>query len=178
MAILTGQSCWALVALRLCLNIILQTCSLSPSQREPFLRSAALRQDVILDRRVFSLPQIIFILCLPLKLCNWIQNLNDNKVKLSEHFICLILVCDVFYVITSVMTLVMILVRTNHHCLKVGRHICSNEARALLKNIRQLTNIMYDWRKGREEKTRLWFTLLVAYQLIFLFYFYVLYSFS
>jgi hypothetical protein len=119
-----------------------------------------------------------FILCLPLKLCNWIQNLNDNKVKLSEHFICLILVCDVFYVITSVMTLVMILVRTNHHCLKVGRHICSNEARALLKNIRQLTNIMYDWRKGREEKTRLWFTLLVAYQLIFLFYFYVLYSFS
>jgi hypothetical protein len=39
----------------------------------------------------------------PLKLYNRIQNLNCNKVQPSEHFICLILVCDVLYVITSVM---------------------------------------------------------------------------
>jgi hypothetical protein len=39
----------------------------------------------------------------PLKLCNQIQNLICNKVQLSEHFIYLILVCDVLYVITSVM---------------------------------------------------------------------------
>jgi hypothetical protein len=43
------------------------TCSLSPSWREPFLRLASLVQDVILDRRMFSLPQIIFILNLLLK---------------------------------------------------------------------------------------------------------------
>jgi hypothetical protein len=35
---------------------------------------------------------------------------------------CLNLVCDVLYVITSVMSPVMILVKTNHHCLRVGRH--------------------------------------------------------
>jgi hypothetical protein len=38
-----------------------------------------------------------------LKLYNQIQNLNYNKVKFLEHFICLILVCDVLHIITLVM---------------------------------------------------------------------------
>jgi hypothetical protein len=66
--------------LRLCLDVVLQVCSLSPSRHEPFLRSASLRQGAILNRRVFSLLQIIFIFYLPLKLCNQIRNLNYNKV--------------------------------------------------------------------------------------------------
>jgi hypothetical protein len=45
----------------------LQVCSLSPSQHEPFLRSASLGQGAIPDRRVFLLPQIIFIFYLSLK---------------------------------------------------------------------------------------------------------------
>jgi hypothetical protein len=101
--------CWRvsfaeLYLLRLCLNVVLQVCSLSPSRRKPFLRSASLGQGVILNRRVFSLLQIIFILYLPLKLCNWIRNQNCNNVQLSKHFFCLILICDVLCVITWVMT--------------------------------------------------------------------------
>jgi hypothetical protein len=56
--------------LRFCLDVVLHVCSLSPSRCEPFLKSASLGQGVILDRRVFSISQIIFILYLPLKLCN------------------------------------------------------------------------------------------------------------
>jgi hypothetical protein len=46
----------------------------------------------------------VFILNLPLKFCNRIQNLNYNKDKFSKHFIVNILVCDVLCIITSVMT--------------------------------------------------------------------------
>jgi hypothetical protein len=53
---------------------------LSPYQHELFLRLASLGQGDVLDRRVPSLPQNIFILYLRLKLCNRIQNLNGNKV--------------------------------------------------------------------------------------------------
>jgi hypothetical protein len=49
------------------LNVILQVWSLSPYQREPLLRLAFIGQCAVLDRRVSSLPQNIFILCLPLK---------------------------------------------------------------------------------------------------------------
>jgi hypothetical protein len=49
------------------LVVVLQVCSLSLSQCEPFLRSASLGQGVILDRREFSLLQMCFILILPLK---------------------------------------------------------------------------------------------------------------
>jgi hypothetical protein len=45
---------------RLCLDVVLQVCSLSPYQREPFLRSACLGQGAILDRQMFSLPQKCF----------------------------------------------------------------------------------------------------------------------
>jgi hypothetical protein len=83
---------------------MLFVCSLSPSQREPFLRSASLGQCAVLDHRVFSLPQIIFILYLPLKLFNRIRNQNCNKVQLLEFFFCLILICDALCVITLVMT--------------------------------------------------------------------------
>jgi hypothetical protein len=51
--------------LMLYLDVILQLCSLS--RREPFLKSASLGQGAVLDRRVFSLSQIIFILYLSLK---------------------------------------------------------------------------------------------------------------
>jgi hypothetical protein len=54
--------------------------SLSPCRHEPFLKSASLGQGAILDHQVFLLLQIIFILYLPLKLCNRIQNQNCNKV--------------------------------------------------------------------------------------------------
>jgi hypothetical protein len=59
-----------LYLLRLWLDVVLQVCYLSPSRRESFLRSASLGQGVILYHRVFLLLQIIFILYLPLKLCN------------------------------------------------------------------------------------------------------------
>jgi hypothetical protein len=41
--------------------------SLSPFRRKPFLRLASLRQGAVLDRRVFSLLQNIFIFYLSLK---------------------------------------------------------------------------------------------------------------
>jgi hypothetical protein len=53
-----------------------------------FLRLVSLGQGAVLDRRLFLLLQIIFILYLLLKFCNRIQNSNCNKVQLSEHFIC------------------------------------------------------------------------------------------
>jgi hypothetical protein len=53
--------------LRLCLDVVLQMCYLSPSRRESFLRSVSLGQGAVLNHRVFSLPQIIFILNVPLK---------------------------------------------------------------------------------------------------------------
>jgi hypothetical protein len=49
MAMLTGQSCSALVALVLSCYYFAGV-SLSPYRREPFLRSASLGQGVILDR--------------------------------------------------------------------------------------------------------------------------------
>jgi hypothetical protein len=61
-------------------------------------------QCVILDRRVFSLSQMFLFLIFRLELCNRIQNLNYNKVKFSDLFIVNILVCDVLYVITLIMT--------------------------------------------------------------------------
>jgi hypothetical protein len=53
--------------LRLCLDVVLQVCSLSPNRREPFFRLTFLGQGATLDRRVPSLPQNVFILYLPLK---------------------------------------------------------------------------------------------------------------
>jgi hypothetical protein len=53
--------------LRLCLDVVLQVCSLSPSRREPFLKLTSLGQGAVLDHRVFFLLQIVFILYLPLK---------------------------------------------------------------------------------------------------------------
>jgi hypothetical protein len=61
-------------------------------------------QCVILDRRVFSLSQMFLFLIFRLELCNRIRNLNYNKVKFSDLFIVNILVCDVLYVITLIMT--------------------------------------------------------------------------
>jgi hypothetical protein len=48
----------------------LQVCSLSPYQREPFMRSAFLWQGAVLDHRVSSLPQNAFFSIFCLKLCN------------------------------------------------------------------------------------------------------------
>jgi hypothetical protein len=53
--------------LRLCLDVVLQVCSLSPYWCEPFLRAAFLGQGAVLDRRGSSLSQNVFILYLPLK---------------------------------------------------------------------------------------------------------------
>jgi hypothetical protein len=78
-------------------------CSLSPFRHEPFLRSASLGQGAILDHGVFCFRKNIFYSLFRLKLCNRIQILNCNKVLLWEHFICLILICDVLCIITSVM---------------------------------------------------------------------------
>jgi hypothetical protein len=54
--------------LRICLDVVLQVCSLSPYRRELLLRSAFLVKGAVLDRRVCSLPQNVFILYLPLKI--------------------------------------------------------------------------------------------------------------
>jgi hypothetical protein len=51
----------------LCLDVVLHVGSLSPYQREPFLRLASLGQGVVLDRRVSSLLQNVFIFYLLLK---------------------------------------------------------------------------------------------------------------
>jgi hypothetical protein len=53
--------------LMLCLDVVLQVCSLSPSQCEPFLRSVSLGQGAILDRRVIASVKMSFILYLLLK---------------------------------------------------------------------------------------------------------------
>jgi hypothetical protein len=53
--------------LGLCLDVVLQVCSLTTNRREPLLRLAFLGQGVILDHGVSSLPQNVFILYLPLK---------------------------------------------------------------------------------------------------------------
>jgi hypothetical protein len=47
--------------LKLCLDVVLQVCSLSPFQREPFLRSAFLGQGVILDCGMFASGKMYFI---------------------------------------------------------------------------------------------------------------------
>jgi hypothetical protein len=65
-----------------------------------------------------------FLFCFfRLKLCNWIQNSNYNKVELSDHIICNLLVYDVLYVIILIMTPCTILVKTKHSYLRVSRHI-------------------------------------------------------
>jgi hypothetical protein len=66
--------------------------------------SASLGHGVILDRRVIASTNVFPFLIFHLKLCNRIRNSNCNKVQLLEHFIHLILVCDILYVVTSVMT--------------------------------------------------------------------------
>jgi hypothetical protein len=50
-----------------------------------------------------ALPQMSFIHLSSAQLCNRIQNLNCNKVKILENFFCNLLVCDVLCVITSIM---------------------------------------------------------------------------
>jgi hypothetical protein len=55
-----------LYLLRLFLDVILHVFSLSPSRREPFLRSASLWQGAVLNHRVFPFSQNILILYLPL----------------------------------------------------------------------------------------------------------------
>jgi hypothetical protein len=56
----------------LCLDVILQVCSLSPYRREPFLRSTFLRHGVVLDRQVSSLPQNVLFSIFCIKLYNQI----------------------------------------------------------------------------------------------------------
>jgi hypothetical protein len=80
-------------------------CSLSLFRCKPFLRSASLGQDVVLNHECFCFHKMFLLLIFLSKLCNWIQNSNCSRVKFLEHFIiCLILVRDALYVITSVMT--------------------------------------------------------------------------
>jgi hypothetical protein len=61
MATLMGKSCSGLVA-QAFLAVVLQVCSLSPFQHEPFLRSTYLGQCIILDRGVFASVKMYFIL--------------------------------------------------------------------------------------------------------------------
>jgi hypothetical protein len=78
--------------------------SLSPYRREPFLRLVSLGQGVILDRRVIASAKIFLFSIFRLKLYNLIQNSKFVLSLILEHFICLNRVCDVLYIITSVMT--------------------------------------------------------------------------
>jgi hypothetical protein len=73
MAMLTGQSCRALVAQALpCCCFV--GVSLSPYRRELFLRSASLGQGAILDQRVFRFRKMFLFSIFRLKLYNRIQN--------------------------------------------------------------------------------------------------------
>jgi hypothetical protein len=78
--------------------------SLSPSRREPFLRSAYLGSGVVLDRRVITSVN-----------CFYSQSSDFNSIiEFETQFviqfnfqsisICNILVCYILYVITSAMT--------------------------------------------------------------------------
>jgi hypothetical protein len=87
----------------LCLIVVLQVCSLSLptwAVSEIGIFSARCRSWSMSDR----FRKLFLFLILFLKFCNRIQNLNCNKMYLSKHFICLILVCDKLCIITSVMT--------------------------------------------------------------------------
>jgi hypothetical protein len=82
MAMLMGQSCWALAAQALpwcCFAGVY----LSPYRREPFLRLAFLGQGVILDQRVFRFRKMFLVSIFRLKLCNRIQN---SKFVLNFNF--------------------------------------------------------------------------------------------
>jgi hypothetical protein len=48
--------------LRLCLDVVLHVCSLSPFRREPFLRSAPLGKGAIFDGRVIASINIFYSL--------------------------------------------------------------------------------------------------------------------
>jgi hypothetical protein len=88
---------------RLCLIVVLQVCSPSLptwAVSEVDISSARCRPWSMSDR----FRKSFLFLILLLKFYNQIQNLNCNKMYLSKHFICLILVCDELCIITSVMT--------------------------------------------------------------------------
>jgi hypothetical protein len=82
MATLMDQSYWALVAQVLPYCYFVGVC-LSPYRREPFLRSASLAQDVVLDRRVNASAKMFLFSIFRLKLCNRIQN---SKFVLKFNF--------------------------------------------------------------------------------------------
>jgi hypothetical protein len=98
-------------------------CSLFPFQHEPFLTSTSLGQGIILNSGVFTSKKYI-LFSLLLKLCNQIQNQNYYKVKFSEHFIKIFLYVMYYASLLRYWHSVMILVWTDHHCLRVGRHRC------------------------------------------------------
>jgi hypothetical protein len=70
-------------------------CVFSPSQRESFLRSASLVQGVVLNHRVFSLPQIILVLYLPLKLV--IKFETQSVIKFNFQSISFVIFLYVMY---------------------------------------------------------------------------------
>jgi hypothetical protein len=89
----------------LCLDVVLQVCfSLSPSWREPFLRSAPLVQGVVLDQLVIASTNVFYSLAFTQNSVIEFKTQNCNKIYLLEHFIYLILICDVLCIITSVIT--------------------------------------------------------------------------
>jgi hypothetical protein len=68
------------------------------------MRVSFLGQDVALVPSSVTLLQLFFAhFYFRLKLYNEFQKSICNKVSLSEHFNFVILVCDVLYVVTSVM---------------------------------------------------------------------------
>jgi hypothetical protein len=89
--------------LRICLDVVLQECSLSLSAwavLEVSISRAWCHSWLV---ECFHFRKYIFILYLSLKLCIRIQNLNCNKVKIFRAFQYNFLICDVLYIITSVM---------------------------------------------------------------------------
>jgi hypothetical protein len=103
MATLTGKSWWPLVPQALPWCYFVGMLSLPVSVWAVF--------EVGISRarccsRLWSVRfrKNVFYSLFCLKLWNRIWNLICNKVWLWEHFICLITICDVLYIITSVMT--------------------------------------------------------------------------
>jgi hypothetical protein len=104
MIILVGKFCWILVAQTLPCCVFCR-CLISllfdMNRFEDDISRASCRSHTI------ECNTSVTLLCSPffrLKLYNQIRHSNYNKVSFLEHFICVILVCDVLCVITSVMT--------------------------------------------------------------------------
>jgi hypothetical protein len=95
-------------------------CSLSVTPTWAVLSSTSLGQGAILVHRVVASANVFYSLIFRLKLYNRIRNSSCKKFNFQSIFNYNILVCDILCIVTSVWHPIMILVMTNHPCLRAG----------------------------------------------------------